>query len=68
LEYVALDPDGAAEAAELRRRVGRTSGRSLGDVLIAALARRLEATIVTRNEADPDGLGAKVLAYDGSAE
>src|SRR3990170_2862079 len=63
LEYVALDPDGAAEAGELRRQAGRTSSRSLGDVLIAALARRLEATIVTRNEADFSGLGARVLGY-----
>jgi predicted nucleic acid-binding protein len=63
LEYVALDPDGAAEAGELRRQAGTTSGRSLGDVLIAALARRLEATIVTRNEADFSGLGARVLGY-----
>lgn len=68
LEYVALDSDGAAQAGELRRQVGRTSGRSLGDVLIAALARRLEATIVTRNETDFAGLGAKVLGYGSLAE
>ena len=67
LEYVALDPDGAAEAGELRRQAGRTSGRGLGDVLIAALARRLEATIVTRNEADFSGLGVRVLGYGALA-
>ncbi|MFI5253850.1 MAG: type II toxin-antitoxin system VapC family toxin [Candidatus Limnocylindrales bacterium] len=67
LEFVALDPDGAAEAGELRRRAGRTSGRSLGHVLIAALALRLGATIVTRNEADYTGLGVAVLSYGASA-
>ena len=66
LEYVALDPDGAASAGELRRAAGRSSGRSLGDALIAALAQRLGATVVTRNAADYAAYGIPVLGY-GSA-
>jgi predicted nucleic acid-binding protein len=66
LEYVALDPDGAASAGELRRLARRSRGRSLGDALIAALARRLDATIVTRKASDYAAYEVKVLAY-GSA-
>lgn len=65
LEFVALDPDGAAAAGDLRRLAGRRSG-SLGDALIAALARRLDATIVTRNGADYAAYDVPVLGY-GSA-
>jgi predicted nucleic acid-binding protein len=63
LEFVSLDPDGAAEAGELRRTSGRSSHRTLGDSLIAALARRLDATIVTRNAADYGGYEVAVLGY-----
>lgn len=66
LEFVALDPDGAADAGELRRRAGRSSGRTLGDALIAALAQRLNATIVTRNAADYAVYDVPVIGY-GSA-
>jgi predicted nucleic acid-binding protein len=66
LEFVALDPDGAAIAGELRRVAGRSSGRSLGDALIAALAQRLGATVVTRNAADYAAFEIPVLGY-GSA-
>jgi predicted nucleic acid-binding protein len=63
LEFVALDPDGAASAGDLRRQARRSSGRSLGDALIAALARRLGATIVTRNATDYAAYEVPVLAY-----
>lgn len=63
LEFVALDPDGAAQAGELRRTAGRTSGHSLGDALIAALAQRLGATVVTRNAADYAAFEIDVLGY-----
>ena len=63
LEFVALDPDGAADAGELRRNARRSAGRSLGDALIAALAQRLEATVVTRNAADYAAYEISVLAY-----
>ena len=66
LEYVVLDPDGAASAGELRRAAGRSAGRSLGDALIVALAQRLGATVVTRNAADYAAFDIPVLAY-GSA-
>ena len=66
LEYVALDPDGAASAGELRRLAGRSAGRSLGDALIVALAQRLGATVVTRNAADYAAYEVPVVAY-GSA-
>jgi predicted nucleic acid-binding protein len=63
LEYVAIDPDGAATAGDLRRSARRSSGRSLGDALIAALARRLDATVVTRNTADYAAYEIPVLGY-----
>jgi predicted nucleic acid-binding protein len=67
LEFVALDPDGAAIAGELRRAASRSSGRSsLGDALIAALAQRLGATVVTRNAPDYAAFEIPVLGY-GSA-
>ena len=67
LEFVTLDPDGAASAGELRRTAGRTSGRSLGDALIAALAQRLGATLVTRNAADYAAYEIPVLGYGSNA-
>jgi predicted nucleic acid-binding protein len=63
LEYVALDPEGAADAGELRRLAGRSGHHSLGDALIAATARRLGATIVTRNAADYASYEVPVMAY-----
>lgn len=64
LEYVALDPDGARWAGE--RRAERSAGaprRHLGDALIAAVAWRMGATIVTRNARDFEAYGVPVLAY-----
>jgi predicted nucleic acid-binding protein len=63
LEYVAIDPDGAARAGDLRRDAGRSGRHSLGDALIAALAHRLGATIVTRNASDFAAYGVPVIAY-----
>jgi predicted nucleic acid-binding protein len=64
LEYVAIDPDGARWAGD-RRRVLRAAGRRapLGDALIAAVAWRLDATVVTRNAADFEPFGVKVMGY-----
>jgi len=67
LEYVAIDPEGAEHAGELRRTSGRTSARTLGDALIAALARRLDAAIVTRNSVDFAPFDVRLVAYGGSA-
>jgi predicted nucleic acid-binding protein len=64
LEYVAADPDAAraAGAARLERR--RSAGKlGLGDALIAAVARGINATVVTRNRPDFERQGASVLAY-----
>jgi predicted nucleic acid-binding protein len=64
LEHVSLDPEGARWAG--RRRHGlRSAGRRcpLADVLIAATAWRLDATIVTRNVADFERFGVPVLGY-----
>ena len=63
LEYVAVDPEGAAAAGDLRRATGRTSARGLGDALIAALALRLGATVVTRNPRDYGAFDVRVLGY-----
>jgi len=64
LDYVATDPDSArgAGAARLERR--QSGGRlGLGDALIAAVARGLDATIVTRNRPDFARQGASVREY-----
>ncbi len=64
LEYVALDPDGARWAGEQRaERPPGISRRHLGDALIAAVAWRMGATIVTRNARDFAAYGVPVLAY-----
>ncbi|HEX5039890.1 MAG TPA: type II toxin-antitoxin system VapC family toxin [Candidatus Limnocylindria bacterium] len=64
LDYVATDPDSARAAGEARRRRHAEGGRlGLGDALIAAVAKGLEATIVTRNRPDFARQGATVLAY-----
>ncbi len=64
LDYVATDPAAARAAGEARLERRRSGGRlGLGDALIAALARSLDATIVTRNRPDFERQGAKILAY-----
>jgi predicted nucleic acid-binding protein len=63
LEFVAVDPDDAADAGELRRLARRAGRHSLGDALIAALARRLGATIVTRDGADYAAYDVPVVGY-----
>jgi len=65
LEYVALSPDDAAWAGDARRRrieIGRAQP-STTDALIAALARSLNATIVTRNVRDFEAFDVPVLGY-----
>jgi predicted nucleic acid-binding protein len=65
LEYVAVDPEGAAWAGE-QRRSRRAAGRrppSTTDALIAALAHRLGATVVTRNARDFEAFDVPVLGY-----
>ncbi len=64
LEYLAIDPEGARWAGDRRREL-RAQGRRgpLGDSLIAAVAWRMEATVVTRNPADFELFGVPVLGY-----
>ena len=65
LEYVALSPYDAQWAGAARRRrieTGRAKP-STTDALIAALARSLNATVVTRNGRDFAVLEVPVLAY-----
>ncbi len=64
LDYVATDPPAARAAGEARRQRRDAGGRlGLGDALIAAVARGLDATIVTRNRPDFERQGASVLVY-----
>lgn len=64
LDYVATDPASARAAGAARLERHRTGGRlGLGDALIAAIARGLDATVVTRNRPDFERQGASVLAY-----
>lgn len=64
LDYVATDPDAAREAGAARLARHRSGGKlGLGDALIAAVARGLDATVVTRNRPDFERQGASVLAY-----
>lgn len=67
LEYLAVDPEGARWAGDRRREL-RARGRRipLGDSLIAALAWRMKATVVTRNPADFEAFGVPVLGYGES--
>ena len=60
----AIDPEGARWAGDRRRQL-RAQGRRgpLGDALIAALAWRMEATVVTRNPRDFEPFGVPVLGY-----
>ena len=64
LDYVGTDPDSARAAGAARLERHRAGGRlGLGDALIAAVAKGLEATIVTRNRPDFERQGASVLDY-----
>jgi predicted nucleic acid-binding protein len=64
LEYVAVDPPTAAAAGAARLERHRSGGKlGLGDALMAALAKRLDATIVTRNRPYFERHGASVLTY-----
>jgi predicted nucleic acid-binding protein len=64
LEYVAVDPVAARWAADRRaERVVGESRRHLGDALIAGLAWRLGATVVTRNARDFAAYGVLILDY-----
>jgi predicted nucleic acid-binding protein len=66
LEYIAIDPEAARWAGEQRRQQ-RSAGRRapLGDFLIAAMAWRMGATVVTRNPSDFESLGVPVRSYGG---
>ena len=64
LDFVATDPTAARAAGAARLERHRSGGRlGLGDALIAAVARGLDATIVTRNRPDFERQGASVLTY-----
>jgi predicted nucleic acid-binding protein len=64
VEYVSTHPDAARWAGASRRRLRRTSPRQLGDALIAGVAWFNDATVVTRNPADFEVQGVRVLGYD----
>ncbi len=63
VEYVATHPEAARWAGEARRRPAASAPRSLGDAIIAGVARHLEATVVTRNPRDFEAQGVAVRAY-----
>jgi predicted nucleic acid-binding protein len=64
LEYVSTDPQTARAAGAARLDRHRAGGRlGLGDALIAAVAKSLDATIVTRNRPDFERQDASVLTY-----
>lgn len=67
-EYVAIDPDGARWAGDRRRERTEAGARkpSVGDTLIAAVAWRLGATVVTRNGRDFAAFDVPVLDYGTS--
>lgn len=65
LEFVALAPEGARWAGD-QRRIRRQVARrvpSTTDALIAALAKSLGATVVTRNAKDFEAFDVAVLGY-----
>ena len=64
VEYVSTHPDAALWAGASRRRLRRTSPRQLGDAIIAGVAWFNDATVVTRNPADFEVQGVRVLAYE----
>ena len=64
LDFVATDPAAARAAGAARLERHLAGGKlGLGDALIAAVARGLDATIVTRNRPDFERQGASVLTY-----
>ena len=64
LDFVATDPAAARVAGDARLERHRSGGKlGLGDALIAAVARGLGATVVTRNRPDFERQGASVLVY-----
>ena len=64
LDFVATDPAAARTAGAARLARHQAGGKlGLGDALIAAVARGLDATIVTRNRPDFERPGASVLTY-----
>lgn len=64
LDFVATDPAAARLAGATRLERHRSGGKlGLGDALIAAVARGLNATVVTRNRPAFERQGASVLAY-----
>ncbi len=64
LDYVETDPDTARAAGRARLERHRAGGKlGLADALIAAVAKGLDATIVTRNRPDFERQGASVLSY-----
>lgn len=67
LEYVSTSPYAARWAAAARRNRGCTAPRGLADALVAGVAWSLDATIVTRNPRDFEGLGVPVLTYGQTA-
>ncbi|OGO56705.1 MAG: hypothetical protein A2Z32_01130 [Chloroflexi bacterium RBG_16_69_14] len=64
VEYVSTHPDAALWAGASRRRLRRTSPRQLGDAIIAGVAWFNDAVVVTRNPADFEVQGVRVLAYE----
>jgi predicted nucleic acid-binding protein len=64
LEYVSTTPDAAVWAADSRRRRGAFGARSLADAIIASVAWSMDATVVTRNPADFEVQGVRVLGYE----
>lgn len=67
LEYVSISPEAARWAGAVRRQRGQSSPRRLADAIVAAVAWSLDATIVTRNPRDFEGLGVPVLGYGRTA-
>lgn len=65
LEYVAIDPEASRWAGDRRREQVQAHRRkpSVSDSLIAGLAWRLGATVVTRNARDFDAFEVPVLGY-----
>jgi predicted nucleic acid-binding protein len=64
LDYVATDPTAARAAGGARLERHRSGGKlGLGDAIIAAVARGMDATIVTRNRPDFERQGISVLSY-----
>jgi predicted nucleic acid-binding protein len=64
IEYVSTHPDAARWAGASRRRLQRSSPRQLGDAIIAGVAWHQDAIVVTRNPADFEAQGVRVLGYE----